>query len=195
MQTIMNIEIQKKNLRKLCFKKRDDLKKNDINSSLHLKKNILKIKEFNEARVIASFISIKTEISTKPLNDFIHSLGKKICLPVILNNNNSLLFRLYNKYDNLKIGKFNIPEPEDKKEEILPDIILTPCLAFDQYGYRLGYGGGYYDRTFFKLRKVAHPFVSVAVAYDDQKINKVTRTTYDERIHYILTEKEIYKVK
>jgi len=191
----MNTDIQKKNLRNLCAKKRDELKKNDINSSYHLKKNILKIKEFNNAKVVASFISIKTEISTKFLNNFIHSLGKKICLPVILNNNNYLLFRLYNESDNLKIGKFEIPEPDETKEEILPDVILTPCLAFDQYGYRLGYGGGYYDRTFFKLRKLAHPFISIAVAYNGQKINKVMRTEHDERIHYILTEKEIYKIK
>ena len=138
------------------------------------------------------FLSILL-ISTKPLNDFIHSLGKKICLPVILNNNNSLLFRVYNKSDNLKTGKFNIPEPDDTKEEILPDIILTPCLAFDQYGYRLGYGGGYYDRTFAKFKKISHSFLTVALAYDGQKINKVIRNQIDQKIDYILTEKKIYR--
>ena len=189
------IDQQKKSLRIICSKKRYILKKNDNNLSSKLKKRILDIEELNKVKIVASFISIKTEISVKSLNDYLISLGKKLCLPVILNNKKYLIFRLYDKKTLLKKGKFGIPEPYEKKEEILPDLILTPCLAFDQFGYRLGYGGGYYDRTFSRFRKLGHTFISVAVAYDDQKIDKVIRDQNDQKIDYILTEKNLYRPK
>lgn len=189
----MTINNQKKKLRLFCSKKRKLLKRNDKNSSFKLVKNILKIEELKKVKIIASFISIKTEISTEPLNDYFFTLGKKVCLPVILNNNKHLIFRSYDKSTTLKEGIFNIPEPDGTKEELLPDMILTPCLAFDQFGYRLGYGGGYYDRIFVKLKKIKHPFVSVIVAYDGQKLNKVVIDQIDQKIDYILTEKKIYR--
>ena len=189
----MTIDKQKKNLRILYSKKRKVLKRSDRNLSFKLTKKIVEIEELKKVKIIGSFIPIKTEISTKPLNDYLISLGKKICLPVILNNNKHLIFRSYDKKAILKKGKFDIPEPDETKEEILPDLILTPCLAFDRFGYRLGYGGGYYDRTFIKFRKINHSFISVAVAYDGQQINKVIRNQIDQKIDYILTEKKIYR--
>ena len=186
---------KKKKLRIVCSKKRYVLKKNDKKLSFELEKRISEIEELKKVKVVASFISIKTEISSKSLNNYLFSLKKKICLPVILNNNKYLIFRSYDKKTLLKKGRFGIPEPSKKKEELLPDLILTPCLAFDQYGYRLGYGGGYYDRTFKKFHKLSHPFISVAVAYDGQKINKIIKDHNDQKMNYILTEKEIYRPK
>ena len=191
----MTINKQKKNLRIICSKNRDLIKKNDKNLSIKLEKKILEIEELKKAKTIESFISINSEISTESLNDYLISLGKKICLPVILNNNKYLIFRSYNKKDTLNRGKFGTLEPDKTREEMLPDLILTPCLAFDKNGYRLGYGGGFYDRTFSKFRKLGYSFVSIAVAYDDQKINKVIRDSYDQKIDFILTEKKIYRPK
>ena len=191
----MTIDKQKKKLRILCSKKRAVLKRNDKNLSFKLTKKIFEIEELKKAEIIASFISINTEISTLPLNNFLFTLGKKICLPVILNDKKYLIFRSYDNKTILKKGKFGVLEPDETRKVILPNLILTPCLAFDQFGYRLGYGGGYYDRTFKKLRKIGHSFISVAVAYDDQKIDKIVRDHNDQKINYILTEKELYKVQ
>ena len=116
-------------------------------------------------------------------------------MPVILSNNKHLIFRSYDNKTILKKGKFGILEPDGTNEEIIPDLILTPCLAFDLFGYRLGYGGGYYDRTFAKFKKISHSFLTVALAYDGQKINKVIRDHTDQKIDYILTEKKIYRPK
>ena len=85
-------------------------------------------------------------------------------------------------------------QPSDLSKEFLPEIILTPCLAFDENGFRLGYGGGYYDKTFSYLKKIKHKFISIAVAFDDQKIDKLVHDKYDQKIDYILTEKKLYRV-
>ena len=74
-------------------------------------------------------------------------------------------------------------------------LILTPCLAFDLKGYRMGYGGGYYDKTFYKFKQSKQPFVSVAVAFEDQKVDKLISDDKDQKINFILTEKQIYKIK
>ena len=85
-------------------------------------------------------------------------------------------------------------QPDDQNKEFLPEIILAPCLAFDESGFRLGYGGGYYDKTFSYLKKIKHKFISIAVAFDDQKINTLVHDKYDQKIDYILTEKKLYTV-
>ena len=61
-------------------------------------------------------------------------------------------------------------------------------------GFRLGYGGGYYDKTITYLKKKKHKFISIAIAFDDQKVKSVIHNNYDQRIDYILTEKELYKI-
>ena len=189
------INEQKKILRELCSKKRNILKSNDNNLSLELTKNIKNLKEIKEVNNIASFISIKTEISTCSLNSYLFSINKKICLPVILNNSEYLIFRSYTKKTTLIKGKYDILEPDINNEELLPDVILTPCLAFDLNGYRLGYGGGYYDKTFANMKKKRHKFISIALAYDGQKIDNVLNNELDQKVDYILTEKNIYKIK
>ena len=78
--------------------------------------------------------------------------------------------------------------------DYLPDIIFAPCLAYDQFGFRLGYGGGYYDKTIFYLRSINHNFIVVGVAFDDQKVEKVVHNHLDQKMNYILTEKHLYKI-
>ena len=77
---------EKKNLRILCTKRRYNLNKDDKDLSFKLVKNILEMKELKSIKFIASYIPIKTEISVEQLNDYLISIGKKICLPVIFNN-------------------------------------------------------------------------------------------------------------
>ena len=87
-------------------------------------------------------------------------LEKFLCLPVIDEiNNGILIFKEYLNDDNLKVGKFGIKEPINSNT-LLPDIIFTPCLAFDLEGYRLGYGGGYYDKTISYLNSIGHNFIT-----------------------------------
>ena len=190
-----SIESKKKIQRLSSSKKREFIKKNNLNAQYKLPKQISDIKIFNTAKIVASFISIKTEVPLNILNRFLEISQKIICLPVIKEDFDYLVFREFNKNTALKEGKFKILEPVDSNRELLPDLVLVPCLAFDQFGYRLGYGGGYYDRTFARFKDIEHSFISVAIAFDDQRVESVVHDKYDKKIDYILTEKSIYKIR
>ena len=187
--------LKKKNQRLTLSIKRKYLKIKNNTAHKKLTTQLLKISKFKKAKIVASFISIKTEISMDDLNQYLYKSKKIFCLPVMRKNFNYLIFRKFDKNTILKKNKFGILEPNEKSDELKPDFILTPCLAFDQYGYRIGYGGGYYDQTFFRFKKLNYPFVSVVVAYDGQKVDKVIHNSYDQRIDYVMTEKKIYKIK
>ena len=192
---MISTESKKKIQRLSSLKKREFLQKNNLNAQYKLPKQMSNIESFKTARIVASFISIRTEIPLNILNRFLEISQKIICLPVIKGDLNYLVFREFNKNTILKEGKFNILEPVDNMRELLPDLVLVPCLAFDQFGYRMGYGGGYYDRTFAKFKDLEHSFVSVAVAYDDQRVDSLVHDKYDKKIDYIMTEKSIYQIK
>ena len=188
------INVNKDHQRKISIKKRATLKDKNSNASKTLQDHLNGLINFKNYKIIASFISFKSEISTQFLNEFLLNNGKILCLPVIKNNSETLNFIEYNLKTKLVSGKFGIMQPSDLSKEFLPEIILTPCLAFDENGFRLGYGGGYYDKTFSYLKKIKHKFISIAVAFDDQRIDELVHDKYDQKIDYILTEKKLYKV-
>jgi 5-formyltetrahydrofolate cyclo-ligase len=86
----------------------------------------------------------------------------------------------------MKAAAWGIAEPMDDKPALDPDILLVPLLAFDVRGYRLGYGGGFYDRTLHRLRKLK-PVVAVGLAYDELRVDAVPAESYDERLDWVLT--------
>ena len=188
------INVNKEYQRKISIKKRATLKYKNSNAFKTLQDHLKGLRNFKSYKIIASFISFKSEISTQFLNEFLFNNGKVLCLPIIKNNSEKLNFIAYNLKTKLVSGKFGIMQPSDLSKEFLPEIILTPCLAFDENGFRLGYGGGYYDKTFSYLKKIKHKFISIAVAFDDQKIDELVHDKYDQKIDYILTEKILYKV-
>ena len=191
MTTIIDKKIEQ---RKIFSKRRENLFVNNIYASKLILQNIKNFNLFIKSKIIASFISIKSEISTKFLNDYILSRDKILCLPVIDKKNGTLFFIKYDLNTKLYPGKYGVMEPKDSNKRLIPDIIFTPCLSFDQKGFRLGYGGGYYDKTFYKLKKNNNKFISVAVAFDEQKTEEVPHEHNDQKINYILTEKKLYRV-
>ena len=153
---------------------------------------LLKNKKLNNLKIISSFFSIKSEIPTTDLNEFLISKNKILSFPVVNPKSKILSFRQFKKNQNLIEGSYKIPEPSLENEELIPNLIFVPCLAFDIQGYRLGYGGGYYDRTFSYFKSVNHQFISVGFSYDDQKVNSVIRDQFDYKLNYVLTEKQLY---
>jgi len=153
---------------------------------------LLKNKKLNNLKTISSFFSIKSEIPTSDLNEYLISKNKILSFPVINPGSKILSFRKFKKNQNLVKGSYNIPEPPFENEELIPNLIFVPCLAFDIQGYRLGYGGGYYDSTFAYFKDINHQFISVGFAYDGQKVDNVIRDQFDYKLNYVLTEKQLY---
>lgn len=149
--------------------------------SNHLKKFIKKKNK------IALYVSINSEVITDDLINDLVSNNYQICLPVI-KNKNEMFFRSYESGCELKKSKFSISIPV-KGKNISPDIVFCPLLSYDDFGNRLGYGGGFYDRAINKLRKESQLDV-IGVAFSEQKSNSVLPTNvYDQMLDGVITEK------
>ena len=184
---------QKKDLRNKLTERRNLIKKNatiefNIDAFFKLTEKI----KLNAIDCIGSFMSIRSEISTNKLNKAILDMDKKLAFPTIEKNSETLIFKTTNSLKSFKLGKFNIPEPKDNNKEIIPQLFFVPCLGFDLKGYRIGYGGGFYDKTFEKLKKLNLLFNTVGFAYDDQKQNELPIEKFDYKLDFVLTEKQLY---
>ena len=190
MNEILN---QKKNLRKILTEKRNLIKKNtNLDFNIDAFNQLTEQIKFNAVDCIGSFMSIRSEISTKQLNTTILEMKKKLAFPTIEKNLETLTFKTTNSHKSFKMGKFNIPEPTNNNNEIIPQLFFVPCLGFDLEGFRIGYGGGFYDKTFAKLKQLNLVFYTVGFAYDDQKQNKLPVEKFDYKLDFVLTEKQLY---
>ena len=133
---------QKKDLRKILTQKREKIKQNaNVEFNYSVFEQLRECIDFEKIRDVASFISIRSEISTDQLNNKIIELGKNLSFPVISKNSDQLTFKIVNSNNSFKLGRFNIPEPINDNKDIIPQLFFVPCLAFDLKGFRLGYGG------------------------------------------------------
>lgn len=136
--------------------------------------------------IVSGFSSIGDELDVRPLMHALHGQGFKLALPVIKAKGEPLVMRSWAPGEELEKRTWGIEEPLDSAPEVLPDVVLVPLLAFDDDGYRLGYGGGFYDRTLEKLRSIK-PIIAIAVAFDEQRVDAVPREGYDQPCDWILT--------
>ena len=138
--------------------------------------------------VLSAYLPVRAEFDVTPILHHAHAKECPTCLPVVLGRGRPLSFRRWAPGEPLVDGTFGIAVPPPKAEILAPDILLVPMLAFDDDGYRLGYGGGFYDRT-LALRRAHSPApLAVGVAFAGQRIDRVPRGTDDERLDWIVTE-------
>ncbi|RPG36824.1 MAG: 5-formyltetrahydrofolate cyclo-ligase [Gammaproteobacteria bacterium TMED225] len=188
-----NIKDEKSIIRKKQKIIRDEIfKNNPSHFVLSLFDKLFEKINFQEINIVSSFISINSEINTTELNNLIFIKNKILCLPVIEKKNSHLIFKQFKSDENFVKGHMNILEPQNKNTILNPELIFVPCLAFDHKGNRLGYGGGYYDRTFNYLNKIDHKFISVVYAYQDQKLDYIPIDKFDFKVDYVITEKNLY---
>ena len=139
--------------------------------------------------IVSGFMPMKSEISPLPLMRKLAGQGARLALPVIAGRGKPLTMRAWTFGEPLSAGVWGIREPEPEAAEVEPDILLVPLLAFDRAGYRLGYGGGYYDRTIARLRGRKR-VTAVGIAYAAQEVPAVPKTPGDARLDLVLTEQE-----
>ncbi|VAV90614.1 5-formyltetrahydrofolate cyclo-ligase [hydrothermal vent metagenome] len=137
---------------------------------------------------MSGFIPYRSEIDITGLLKVLAAKGCITCLPIVTEPGQPLIFRQWQPGDQTEAGAWNIPVPLPTASLIEPDILLVPLLAFDQTGYRLGYGGGFYDRTISQLKKTKN-IITIGVAYSAQQITNVPKDQHDQQLSWILTEK------
>jgi len=136
---------------------------------------------------VSAYWPLDDEFDPRPLIDHLQAAGHPIGLPVVVGRGQPLVFRRWLPGMELVPGNFRVLTPPPEAPEVTPAVILAPLLAFDRAGYRLGYGGGFYDRTIAKLRAAGKVLV-IGVAYAAQEVSTVPRDATDQPLDWIVTE-------
>ena len=137
-------------------------------------------------RIVSAFHSMGEELDTGPLLSRLGALGYTLALPVMQGRGLPLVFRQWSPGDAMATAVWGIQEPMADKPALDPDVVLAPLLAFDGEGWRLGYGGGFYDRTLRGLRE-KKPVRVIGLAFAEQEVDAVPHLEYDERLDAVLT--------
>jgi 5-formyltetrahydrofolate cyclo-ligase len=139
-----------------------------------------------EPAIVSLYLTIGEEIDPIPLGAWLAARGHRLALPVMRSKAEPLEFRAWSPGAPVVERLWGIREPSPEAEVVLPDVLLLPMLAFDAAGYRLGYGGGFYDRSLALLRS-QRPTVAVGLAFDRQQVDAVPHLAYDQRLDHVLT--------
>ena len=147
------------------------------------------------AGVIAGYRPIRTEIDPSPLMENLHGAGHRLCVPVIQGRGLALGFREWRPDAEMIQGAFGalVPAAGDWLE---PELLIAPLVAFDADGGRLGYGGGFYDRSLEGLRaqdRTGSRTLAVGFAYSAQQVEAVPRDPTDQPLDAIVTERGLIR--
>jgi len=138
--------------------------------------------------VVSGFWPMAEELDIRPLMIELHNQGCQLALPVVVAKRQPLVFRAWRPGDPLEAGVFGTLHPSPKREAVEPDALIVPLLASDEEGWRLGYGGGFYDRTLEALR-AKKIVTAVGVGFNAQLLPEVPHGPSDQRLDWLLTDK------
>lgn len=136
----------------------------------------------------AGYHAIRGELDVMPIFNRMQRWKKTMALPCVVGKDKPLVFRQWSPGDPLERDAMGIQTPNSKAKKVQPELLLVPVLAFDSFGNRLGYGGGFYDQTLSALRDTdAKPLV-IGVAFGSQEVELVPTEPHDATLDGILTE-------
>lgn len=189
------MENQKSTLRKELIVKRLEISPEyAADAALKLAENLLP--HIPQNAIVAGYSAMRGEIDVFPLLRELAARGNKICLPTISLPSPSgrgqaegkiLQFLAWQTDTALVPGKYGVLCPPDSFPALTPDILIVPMVAFDKSGFRLGYGGGYYDATIHELRGKNKNLCVIGVAYSFQEVDKLPVEAHDEKMDRIIT--------
>jgi 5-formyltetrahydrofolate cyclo-ligase len=142
------------------------------------------------AAAVASYWPVRDEADPRPLAAALAARGHPILLPRVAGPDQPLQFRLWRDGDPLRRSAAGICEPLADAPEQAPEAVLVPLLGFDSAGFRLGYGGGYYDRSLAALR-ARGPVVAIGIAFAGQEVEALPREPHDEALDAVVTERGV----
>ena len=160
--------------------------------SAEIAKRLFALPEFERAETFLTFASIRNEVRTRPGMQAAWAAGKRVALPRLVGD--ELQLHLIDSETVLVEGPFSVPEPPGMATQVEPgevDFALVPALAVDPRGYRIGYGGGYYDKLIPQLRHAC----TCAVAYDFQLISEVPELPFDVAVDLVVTDERLIRTE
>lgn len=138
---------------------------------------------------ISAYLPIRGEYDPRPAMDYFIRYGATLAIPDVTKKHAPLCFRKWWRGAPMKKGAYGIPVP-DNTEQVIIDAALIPMVGFDQQGYRLGYGSGYYDRTLAAANP--RPLV-IGIAFEMFRLDSVHPQAHDIPMDFIITEASIYQ--
>ncbi|NCB74677.1 MAG: 5-formyltetrahydrofolate cyclo-ligase [Clostridia bacterium] len=154
---------------------------------------LLELPEFINAPRVFTYLSVGREVDTVGLIEHCRRLGKTLALPISRENGAMSFALLEGALSELPVGRYGIPSPREGSNELIPengDIIIVPALSCDVEGYRLGHGGGYYDRYLAACKAF-----SVGLCRETLMSVRLPRDEFDIRLNCLVTEKRIARPK
>ena len=178
-------------LRARCLERRKELHAAAVDAGKRARDHFLKAVGFPDGAAVSAYVPVRSEFDVLPLAEAAHARGHAVGMPVVAARNAPLAFRAWTPGDALETGPLNIPAPPPDAPGVTPNLLFVPMMAFDSCGYRLGYGGGYYDRTLAALRRDVPGVIAVGVCYAGLEIGEVPRDDHDARLDWIVTEEGV----
>lgn len=165
----------------------------DGSAAVRMADNVMSWRRPVAGDFIGVYWPFRSEIDTRPLIHQLHAAGCVIGLPVVTAKPAPLVFRQWTPDIGLVADRFGVLIPGPEAAELTPRTVVTPLLAFDRRGYRLGYGGGFYDRTLAKLR-AEDGVLAVGVGFAGQEMDVVPTAEFDMQLDAVATEKAVLEL-
>lgn len=187
--------MDKKELRESILSKRNSLDESlrfEADEKVALR--LLALKEYRDANTIFCFVSYKSEIDTK--NIIVESLrrGKRVIVPIVDKASKTMILSELRSMEELAPSDMGILEPKPEfVREVNPkvvDICITPGAVFDKHGYRIGYGGGFYDKMLPLFREDE---INIGICYDIQVVDEVPIEEFDKPVDVLITPTDILR--
>lgn len=148
---------------------------------------------YRRAKMLVIYVSTPIEVDTRRLISHALGQGKAVVVPRCIDGTRLMEFYRIRSLDDLEKRTFGVLEPKveqcEKVEDFDRSICIVPGLSFDYAGYRLGYGGGYYDRFLEK-----YPGMRIGVCYANCVDKGVPRGRFDRQVHYLVTDRYVRKI-
>jgi 5-formyltetrahydrofolate cyclo-ligase len=183
---------QKRAIRRAVIERRDAMSSEErADRSVRIAERVLSLPEVADARTVMAFWSFGSEVETAPLLERLHAAGKRVVLPRV--EGEDVVAVVYETGDEVLAAAFGAMEPAGQLtvEPAEVDVVITPGVAFDRAGNRVGYGGGFYDRF---LPRTRDGVAAIAIAFALQIVDEPLPTAgFDRPVDAIVTEDEVVR--
>lgn len=194
MEKVIDIRPLKKELRQKVREERNGLPK--ITKAAYDKKicnKLLNLWVVRECQTFLCYVSTEIEVDTRNFINALLKCGKKVAVPRCEGAKSEMNFYYINSLEELKPGSFGVLEPVKENVNKLTDtentVCIVPAFAFDESGFRLGYGKGYYDRYLSRYKGF-----SIGICYDSNMKKSLFHGKYDRNVNMVVTEKRILSI-